>query len=140
VTAKKLAPGVGGTVVRSASAAISGTALTGTAANGTVATATIQAPSTGVLQITASSDVFSSGNDAGIGCVIDVDGADVRASERVLLNTGSPTTDDHIDNCATNVTVPAAAGQHTVTLNFTGVDDASVDERTLDVLFVADSG
>ncbi len=146
VTSKKLAAGAVkatkldgaalGPFVRSANAAISGDTLTGTAANATVAEATIEAPRSGFVQITGSADVFSSGADAGIACAIAVDGAEIDASDRVLLNTAAATTDDHIDNCATNVTAPVSPGSHTVGLVFSGVNGASVDERTLDVLFV----
>ena len=137
VTAKKLDPAAGNQFVRAAAAAVTDPVLTGAAANTIVASTTIVAPQAGFLQITASADAFSSGNDAGIACTVVVDGNAVLASRRVLLNTGAATFDDHIDNCATNVTVPAAPGPHIVGLEFSGVDGASVARRTVDVLFVA---
>ena len=122
-------------LVRSASAA-SENRLTGGGANGPVLQTTITAPRNGHLQITASSDVHLSVADQGIACVLSVDGSDVPGSRRVLLGDTGETLKDNIENCTTNGTSRVSGGSHTVRLDLSGVNDANVDERALDVLFV----
>lgn len=122
---------------RQASSAIDDNALP-LGASGTARELNITAPQSGFLLIIASSDVFGSAADS-YNCILEVDGAELSASERTSEFEGAG--GDSEENCGTNAIVPASAGVHNVKFNFSSIGAATrVDETELDVVFIPFAG
>jgi hypothetical protein len=121
---------------RQASASIDNNALVGV--SGTARELNITAPQAGFLLVIASSDVFGTAVDA-YNCFLNVDGADVTASQRT--SEFGVAAGDSEENCGTNAIVPATAGAHNVKFNFSGIAaTTTVDETELDVVFIPLAG
>jgi hypothetical protein len=127
-------------VARVAHVGVTGLALEGK--SGTAVSTTIQAPATGFLLITASSDVQRAlGGVNAVNCFISLDGTEVRSSERTIALDGSGTGVQGESDCATSATVPVAAGTHTVALVADLVATGTLfDEADISALFVPFDG
>ena len=98
----------------------------------------IKAPTKGYLVVTASSDVFDfAASQEQTSCAIAVDDKYAKGSYRSIEVGGADTE----TNCETNVTVPVAAGAHTVAF-YADVLDAGVtyDETALSAEFIPFNG
>jgi hypothetical protein len=132
-------------VVRSAFASDLNNALVG--ASGTAVTTTIQAPTSGYLFVSASSDVHNYSATDFVDCLVTVNGSIIGESRRsielnALSNVAGGGGDETVsvnreENCTTSATHAVAAGTHTVDFDGAGLAaGTNFDEATLQVLFV----
>jgi hypothetical protein len=118
--------------VRSAFAAKDNDALVGT--DGAAVTATIQAPTSGFLLVSASSDVWNTNAGDLLTCKLEVDDQGVPGTERQIQLTMTTNTEE---DCATEGALAVAAGTHKVDLEGGGLEaNSHFDEASLQVLFV----
>jgi hypothetical protein len=122
-----------GNIVRVASASANNNALVGE--SGAALTTAIVAPSPGFLVINAGSDVSATATDTPT-CFIEVDGAQSAPSVRTIELTALAGGNSEED-CTTETVVQVAAGNHTVSFEYTGVSaTTTVGASSLQVLFV----